>query len=269
MQERENKSVEITAYIKGIEYSPLNIRKLVVIEQPEDINFVPSSCIIRFNKSEYGFSKWVSPKRTRSYPFERVYNTLGTSKRITLIPIVKDEGIGGDRDFIQWDTISLMSLLDVYLIFGYYAEAEKNPRNEQKITNQRFDNKYVLRKFDEISKYHSSALHWNLKQIQESLPKLIHRISDSYQKIGKSLNVKFHNEKGLQKFSDQLLKGADNFMQFSRDKAIEAQNREYLTMQPKELLLTLTKAKITIKNYLGGHYYLTTDEILIIATKYE
>jgi hypothetical protein len=45
--------------------------------------------------------------------FERVYNTLYLSKKITIIPIIKDEGLGGDRDFIQWDTISLMSLIEI------------------------------------------------------------------------------------------------------------------------------------------------------------
>ncbi|MFW6273028.1 MAG: hypothetical protein ACOC2U_04550, partial [bacterium] len=55
----------------------------------------------------------------------------------------------------------------------------------------------------------------------------------------------------------------DNFMSTSRHKAQQAQNRENLTVQPKESLSTLTKATITIKNFLGGEYYFTTDEIII------
>jgi len=50
-------------------------------------------------------------------------------------------------------------------------------------------------------------------------------------------------------------------MKFSRTKAQEAQNREFVTTQPKEALSTSSKAKITIKNYLGGLYYLTVDEV--------
>ncbi len=53
------------------------------------------------NNHTFAVSKWISPKRTRSYPFERVFNTLRVSKKITVIPIVKDEGAKGDRDFIQ------------------------------------------------------------------------------------------------------------------------------------------------------------------------
>ncbi|MGC9043411.1 MAG: hypothetical protein ACP5KG_06100, partial [Myxococcota bacterium] len=74
-------------------------------------------------------SWWVSPKRTRSYPDARVYDTLSfEGKKVTIIPIINDEGREGDRDFLQWDTISLMSLLGVYVIIGYYKNAEKSKR---------------------------------------------------------------------------------------------------------------------------------------------
>lgn len=43
--------------------------------------------------------------------------------------------------------------------------------------------------------------------------------------------------------------------------------REMQTVQPKEALSTLTKATITIENYLGGKYYFTTDEIRIEKDK--
>jgi hypothetical protein len=65
---------------------------------------------------------------------------LRISKKITVIPIIKDEGEKGDRDYIQWDTVSLMSLLDVFVVFAYYDAAEVNSRNHRKITNQQFNN---------------------------------------------------------------------------------------------------------------------------------
>jgi hypothetical protein len=52
-------------------------------------------------------------------------------------------------------------------------------------------------------------------------------------------------------------------MQFSREKAKYAQSREISTIQPKEILSTSTKAKITITNYLGGQYFFTVDEVII------
>ena len=67
-----------------------------------------------------------------------------SGKKITVIPILKDEGFDGDRDFLQWDTISLMSLLGVYVIIAYYDIAEVSPKYENKITKQRFELNYIL-----------------------------------------------------------------------------------------------------------------------------
>lgn len=185
-------------------------------------------------------------------------------KRITVIPIIKDEGANGDRDFIQWDTVSLMSLLDVYVILAYYNNAVLHPSKENKITDQGFDNNYVKNKIVEISNYHSSALHWNLKEINETLPSLIDIVQETYNRLEKELKVSFHNPRGIQRFKSQFQKGVADFMSTSRDKAKGAQNREKQTLQPKEFLSTSTKATITIENYLGGKYYFTTDEISIV-----
>lgn len=260
--------MNIFAEIEGIEYKIKIPNELKIIYFKDfDINNIPSSCIIKKDKTSFAISKWVSPKRTRSYPFERVYNTLSVTKKITVIPIIKDEGAKGDRDYIQWDTVSLMSLLDVYVIFAYYHKAEKHKTRADKITNQQFDNKYVISKINEIRNYHSSALHWNLKEIKDNLPKLIQKVKHHYSEIATQLNVKFHNVAGVDRFQKQLETGFQTFMKTSRKKAQEAQHREQLTTQPKEILTTATKATITIKNYLGGLYYLTTDEIEIQGNK--
>ena len=257
--------MDIYAEINGIKYNIKNASDLKEINFYNfDINTIPSYCLINNNKGTYfAISKWVSPKRTRSYPFERVYNTLSVSKRVTVIPIIKDEGLEGDRDFIQWDTVSLMSLLNVYVIFAYYSKAEKHRTRENKITKQQFDNKYIISKIEEMNNYHSSALHWNLKEIKNTLPNLIERVKKSYTEIGNQLGVKFHNISGIERFKNQFETGVKKFMQISRQKAQEAQHREKQTIQPKESLTTATKATITIINYLGGLYYFTTDEVAI------
>jgi hypothetical protein len=190
---------------------------------------------------------------------------LANGKKITVIPVVKDEGCDGDRDFIQWDTVAMMSLLDVYVILAYYDKAEKNNKhkNKHKITKQVFDNQYVLDKIQEISAYHSSALHWNLQELKENFSEIIAKVKSSYAKINKQTNVQMHNEKGIDEFAAMISKSTEEFMEFSRQKAKEAQSREFVTVQPKEALATLTKAKITITNYLGGQYFLTVDEIRI------
>ena len=257
--------MNIIGKITGIKYKVIlseNLKKVDI--KNFDINEAPSSCVITDNKHSFAISKWVSPKRTRSYPFERVFNTLHISKKITVIPIVKDEGAKGDRDFIQWDTVSLMSLLDVFVIFAYYIKAEKVNR---KITNQQFDNKYVLSKIKEIKQYHSSALHWNLNEINTNLHNIINKVKSFYAKIEKSTNVKLHGSKGTGNFQNKIGKDVSLFMAFSRGKAERAQSIEFVTRQPKESLSTLSKAKITITNYLGGQYFFTVDEILITKEK--
>ncbi|MCX6279957.1 MAG: hypothetical protein NT004_17980 [Bacteroidetes bacterium] len=257
--------MNISGKITGITYKVLLATELEKIESVNfDINKVPTACIINDGKHSFAISRWVSPKRTRSFPYARVYNTLNISKKITVIPIVKDEGAVGDRDYIQWDTVSLMSLLDVFVIFAYYNKADKA---DKKITNQQFDNKYVLTKIKEIEQYHSSALHWNLNELNTNIHSIIEKVKTSYTSIEKSSGVKLHGFSGLENFQNKIGKDVSQFMEFSRGKAEKAQSREFATFQPKESLSTLSKAKVTINNYLGGQYFFTVDEILIAKNK--
>ena len=256
--------MEITAQIvEGIKYKPILKSDLIEINVKEfDINSAKSSCLLSIGQNRLAVSKWVSPKRTRSYPYERVYNTFSVSKRITVIPIVKDEGAAGDRDFLQWDTISLMSLLDVYVVLAYYETAEKHRSRTEKITNQKFDVLFVLNKINEISNYHSSSLHWNLKELK-NISQVLEKARNAYKSISEKTNVGFHSERGLENFANSIGEDVSKFMKSSRLKAQSAQSREFLTIQPKEILATQTKAKITITNYLGGKYFFTVDEVLI------
>ena len=90
--------MDIYAEINGIKYNIKNASDLKEINFDNfDINTIPSYCLIDNKGTNFAISKWVSPKRTRSYPFERVYNTLSVSKKVTVIPIIKDEGLKGDR----------------------------------------------------------------------------------------------------------------------------------------------------------------------------
>ncbi len=154
----------------------------------------------------------------------------------------------------------MMSLLDVYVILAYYNSAEKHKTRKNKITNQKFNNDYVISKIKEIENYHSSALHWNLKEINDNFTLLIDKVKKSYSKIEKYLDTKLHSFDSLDSFKTKIQCEVNSFMEFSRQKAKDAQKREIQTYQPKESLQTLTKAKITITNYLGGMYFLTVDE---------
>ena len=256
--------MRIKGNITGVPYQALLGNVLPSIDfRNLDINSAPPTFWLNYGlMNGFAVSKWVSPKRTRSYPYERVYNTLSANKKITIIPIIKDEGSAGDRDFIQWDTISLMSLLDIFVIFAYYSDAERHPTRDNKITNQKLDDIFIKSKIAEIASYHSSALHWNLKELNaQNFHNLIESVKTSYNRIGSNLNISMHNVSGIDKFGNNITNDMNLFKQFSRDKAQQAQQREFVTVQPKELLSTATKAKITIKNYLGGEYFFTVDEV--------
>ncbi len=253
--------MKIEGIIKGIKYHLLLANDLpLVIFSDFDISRAPSSFLLQDNNHSLAISKWVSPKRTRSYPYERVYNTLASSKKITVIPIVKDEGKDGDRDYIQWDTVSLMSLLDVFVIFAYYVKAEKKGL---KIIKQSFDNEYIISKIRDIETYHSSALHWNLKELTENLHNIIDKVITSYANIEMLTNIKLHDFSGLENFKEKIGSDVSSFMDFSRTKSLSAQEREFVTTQPKESLSTLSKSKITIKKYLGGLYQFVVDEVFV------
>lgn len=254
--------MDLFAKIKGIKYNPLLCRELEIFDF-KDLENALSSCalfVLRINKEkQVAISWWVSAKRTRSYPYARVYDTLDFSgKKITIIPVVKDEGKEGDRDFLQWDTISLMSLLGVYVIVAYYSSAERSTRYRHKITNQRFDIGYIKEHMKNILSYQSDALHWNLAHI-DKVGQIGQKALEAYSKISKELKVEMHSRQIAEKRIAELLKGKDEFMKLSRTLAEKAQKRERLTIQPKEHL-TGTKAIITIQNYLGGYYYFTVDE---------
>ncbi len=79
--------------------------------------------------------------------------------------------------------------------------------------------------------------------------------------------VPLHGAKGLDNFKEKIGADVSLFMAFSRGKAEKAQAREFVTFQPKESLGTVSKAKITITNYLGGQYFLTVDEIVLTEEK--
>jgi hypothetical protein len=227
-----------------------------------DINLAPGAFFLSRGAEKIAVSRWISPKRTRSYPYERVYDTLAyDGKKAVIIPVVKDEGLGGERDFLQWDTISLLSLLNVHVILAYYDSAEKNTRRNDQITAQKIDNNYISARLTEVFNFEGTPREWNEREAKQLKP-VLEKAKLAYQKISKDTKTYLHNPGAL----DELIKYAatpQNFIEFSRRKSQSAQSREFVTTQPKESLSTDTKAKVTINNALFGRYFFTCDETKI------
>jgi hypothetical protein len=257
--------MKIEANISGIKYSPFLCRELNLwnLTQIKEALSKESSFILNLNgANKIAVSWWVSSKRTRSYPYARVYDTLSfIGKKVTIIPVIKDEGKEGDRDFLQWDTVSLMSLLGVHVIISYYKEASNSSRYKNKITKQIFDIDHIKKNIAHLLSYQSDALHWNLLQVN-NVANIAEKALDSYINISNILGVEMHSEATARRRITDLIKEKDSFMKLSRGLAKKAQEREMVTIQPKEHL-NGTKAILTIKNYLGGYYYFTSDEIIL------
>jgi len=281
--------LEFNGYISGISYSPQlkDKTKLTIYNFDNfDSNECASSGIIKIDENNrLYYTKWVTPKRTRSYPFERLYNVFDTnSKIITIIPIIKDEGgDSANNDRINAITYSWMNLLNIYIILAYYESAEKLPIEKRKVaanikkgkklkkteyvTNQKFNNEYIKEKIREIATFKTSALHWNTKHFQEDFEIIWKKSVECYKKISIEENVKMHSFdnhlKRLNKFKVNNKFNIDKFKEVMNRRSKEAQHREALTTHDLENLGKGVNGKFYITNYLGGIYYLTCDEVLI------
>jgi hypothetical protein len=258
-------SGEISGAVEKIKYKQFvndNLRTSKL--ENFDVNTSQGAFVLDNDKEKIAVSRWLSPKRTRSYPYERVYDTLAfAGKKVAIIPVVKDEGLGGERDFLQWDTISLLSLLDVHVVLAFYSEAEKNTKRNDQITSQKLDNNYILSRLKEVFAFQGTPREWNEREAKQ-LKVVFEKAKSAYAEISKATKTYLHDTTAL----DELIKYAETpekFIEFSRTKAQAAQQREFETEQPKEALSTDTKAKVTINNALFGKYFFTCDETKIEA----
>ncbi|OEG69248.1 hypothetical protein ATZ36_10665 [Candidatus Endomicrobiellum trichonymphae] len=72
---RRKETMDITEKIKGIKYKKSLEKNLIKFNLENfDINSSPSSSLIFDKQNLFAISKWVSPKRTCSYPYKRIYD---------------------------------------------------------------------------------------------------------------------------------------------------------------------------------------------------
>ena len=253
------KKLQFTASIKDIKYKAYLTKKLSQYSfNTFNINKVSSFGTIRHGDAEVGFSKWVSPKRTRSYPFERIYNTLNCSKILTVIPVIKDEGIDGDLDKIQFSTLSWMNLLNVYVVLAYYDQAEQNTKdvNKRKITNQKFNEELVNAQISEIFAYKQSALHWNNNLFEGRFTSIFEDALKAYRNISKNTGVGIHPQNSLTEYLQDIKTDYNNFKDLSLRASKGASLRELQTNHALEKLSKGEKAQLIIEIIFGGIYCL-------------
>ena len=261
----------LTGFIRDATYTPyLNPSQFAEYNISQfDVNQAQAYGLINLGAhgNSLAFSKWVSPKRTRSYPFARIYNTFHlNTKKVTIIPIIKDEGAGTqNNDRINFITFSWMNLLNVYIILAWYEDAERKPNTTDRITNQILNTKSVREKLLEVSRYQMTALHWNTTHFEKDFESIYLNAVAGYKKISQEKNVAVHSPKNhlqtLENFKVDDRFSLTSFKEATLPSSYKAAHRESLTTHILESLEENTKGVFHISNYLGGQYHLTADEV--------
>jgi hypothetical protein len=161
-----------------------------------------------------------------------------------------------DDDWVIIKNIPSGSIIKIMTITGSLIKEINLPSNKSQAiwdgTNTRGDR--VGTAVYLVSAHHPSE--------RNKVSKIADKAFNCYRKISEELDVEMHSMESAQRRIEELRKGKERFMQLSRELAHKAQMRESVTVQPKEHLMGV-KAMITIKNYLGGYYYFTCDELEI------
>jgi len=276
--------VEFDGYVASMSYVPSpeivadGVRIEAVSASDYSANQSKALCILEYSPNQkLAIAKWVSPKRTRSYPFARLYRIYHFGcKRVAIIPLIKDEGVGESRnksnnDRINFTTLSWMNLMNIYVVLAWYDNAEK--KSSTRITSQALNEEHIRKQLDRIAAYQFDAHHWNQNHFRDDFIPVLDNAVSSYRRIAADLEVSMHDFDDHIKFRDRVVDldspsndklSLERFEQHSVPRSRAAAKRETTTIHADEDLdENSEKAVFNIRNNLGGIYPITTDEVFI------
>lgn len=240
-----------------------------------DINRAAPACKMQMpDESLIALSRWSTPKRTRTYPLARVYDTYShNGKIITIIPIVKDEGRGKRRndtnlDRVNFITLSWMNLMNVYVILAWYEQAERV--DDYKITNQKLDSAYVRSRIENIIAYKLDAHHWNRQHFEQDFVQIYESAIAAYCNIAERHKVQLHSFQSHERFlkrvrceHDPRMLSLQKFKDLTlRRSGLSAASEASTSHRLESLPIETSKGLFEMENNLGGLYYLTSDEVV-------
>ena len=228
------------------------------------------------NGENIAISVWTTPKRTKTPPWPRVYETLAYSgKKITIIPVQASYGLDGDHNIIQPNTISwITAIADIYVIIGVYTNASKTAKgpppaniNPQKKSTQgepvfanfKFDLNDIENQITEIIENNPKVNDWNLLQIRK-IPELLSMSIKHNKRLGKKLGVNVQNFSQAEKKLVAWKNNHDEFLAEFDKRSAEAQNREYNSSQKLENVPG-NKGKVEINVQHFPKLHLTADSM--------
>ena len=265
--------IAFEGFVKDVRYhAALNDALITYDFDAFDLQTSRSCGLVRYPEGVFAYSRWVSPKRTRSYPFEKIYNTYNAPLRLTIIPVIKDEGRDGEFDRIQYSTVSWMNLLNIYIVLAYYEDACKNTSalqtHRQKLTGQKLNLPHLRQQITEILRYKQSALHWNRTLMEDRFAQTYRTALDRYEAISTQTGIAVHPRSPQEQYLNQILADYEQFKAISLRGSQSASHREARTLHALEYLDQGAKPTLQITNYLGGTYYLTADEVIRSGATY-
>ncbi|MDX1917801.1 MAG: hypothetical protein SFT81_01480 [Candidatus Caenarcaniphilales bacterium] len=163
-------------------------------------------------------------------------------------------------------------MLNIYIILTYYNNAEPNltakSQGKHKITNQQYNQNHVCEQIEKVLKYQQSALHWHRDLIENDFSTVLKKALESYAEIEKNSGITLHSHANLALFEQKIREDTNHFMNASQEMSKSAMKREIRTNHRLEYTENnSSKACIYLKNYLGGIYHLTCDEVFFEEDK--
>lgn len=261
--------LHFTGTVKRIDYDPqLRTGLLPKLDfDTMDINDAsPCGMLVFDEESMFPFCKWLSPKPSRSYGPARTYRTYHLSKMVTVIPVLKDEGGGSqNNDRMTFTTLSRMNLMNVHIALAWYESAQPHASRANCITDQRLNQPFVVGLLQEIKRYKLSAHHWNEMHFKRDYAQVYRRAVESYQEIGQRYDLVMHSAANHLRLLEQAMVDGrfsiDAFAERSLRRSFRSSRSEAATLHELEYLSDGRKASIELKNFLGGRYHLTADEV--------
>jgi hypothetical protein len=189
------KEFHFDGIIKNVSYAPQLNDDLMIFEYSDfHVNTVPSQGIIQLPHEQLSYSIWDSPSQFKSNPFARIYKTFHTAnRRITIVPVLKDDGADGKLEYIQYSTLSWMNLANVYIVFAYFDKADRFEKGgQQKLVKQKLNNEIIKSQIERLIPYHSSAIHWNRGQFGDHFKTIYKKAVRAYDKISESTKIDMH-----------------------------------------------------------------------------
>ncbi len=233
------------------------------------------------NDKIIAISVWTTPKRTKTYPFPRVYSTLGhDGKKITIIPVQASYGKYGDDNKLQPGTISWMSGLGVYVIIGVFTKARMRPKGKAAanakagkpntqgnpvFTNFEFDNDELEDQINEIVSKCPKVEDWNQEQLTK-IPSLLELAIAHNRRLGQKLQVPVRNFKSLEKKLGIWKTNIPEFLVDCDKESKSAQHREFSSDQKLENIPG-SKGKFNVDMGNSKMIFLTADSVSVDKKK--